>query len=201
MLSFRFATSLLGALLLTHSGHLLAQNATPVYRTSDGGTRETLESIFVPPMANAPFTLTLETEWSRPMNGGGSYTLANRRHIARDSAGRIYEERWMLVPKGGKFQSTMNYIQIGDPEKHIYFNCRVENKECTRLPYSGSTAIDYKPFIGTSGPLSDGTGTRKHEDLGTATSAGVPTIGYRDTTTINPGVYGNDQPMTTIREF
>ena len=31
--------------------------------------------------------------------------------------------------------------------------------------------------------------------------SGVATVGYRDSTTVNPGVYGNDQPMTTTREF
>lgn len=188
-------------LLLWSSVRLLAQNATGVYQTSDGGTRETLESIFVPPIPNAPFTLTLETEWSRPLNGGGSYTLVNRRHIMRDSQGRIYQERWILVPKGGKIESTMNWIQIADPEKHFYYNCSVQNKLCTKLAYGGSTTQTYKPLMVTSGPLANGNGFQKHEDLGPGSVEGFATIGYRDTTTINPGVFGNDQPMTTTREF
>jgi hypothetical protein len=69
-------------------------------QTQDGGTRKVLESIAIPPLANAPFSGTLVTEWTRPMADGGNYTLTNRRRIARDSAGRIYEERWLLVPKG-----------------------------------------------------------------------------------------------------
>ena len=119
----------------------------------------------------------------------------------RDSAGRIYQERWILVPKGGKVESTMNWIQISYPERHFYYNCRVDNKVCTKMPYGDSTTTVYKPMIGTSGPLPDGNGSQKHEDLGTGSVAGVATVGYRDTTTINPGVYGNDQPMTTTREF
>ena len=39
--------------------------------TGDGGTRETLESIFIPPKLNAPFSLTLETEWIHPLPHGG----------------------------------------------------------------------------------------------------------------------------------
>ena len=31
----------------------------------DGGIRETLESIVITPMARAPFTATLQTEWVR----------------------------------------------------------------------------------------------------------------------------------------
>lgn len=201
MIRFRLASLLLSVSLLTGSRALFGQNETGVYKTSDGGTRERLESIFIPPIANAPFSLTLDTEWSRPLEGGGSYTLVNRRHIMRDSAGRIYQERWFLVPKGGKVESTMNWIQISDPEKHIYFNCRVANKVCNQLPYGDSKAKVYKPLIGNSGPLPDGNGVQSHQDLGTGGMAGVTTIGYRDTTTINPGVYGNDAPMTTTREF
>lgn len=194
-------TLILFLLPLPSNHSLLAQNATGVYRTADGGTRETLESIFIPPITNAPFSLTLETEWSRPLNGGGSYTLVNRRHIMRDSEGRIHQERWILVPKGGKIESTMNWIQIADPEKHFYFNCSVENKVCTKMPFGDSTTKVYKPLIVTSGPLPDGSGFQKHEDLGTGSVEGLATVGYRDTTTINPGVFGNDQPMTTTREF
>jgi hypothetical protein len=40
---------------------------TPVqqYQVQDGGTREILESIVIPPKAKAPFSLVLQTEWSR----------------------------------------------------------------------------------------------------------------------------------------
>jgi hypothetical protein len=195
------AAVFVGVSVLACSLNLFSQNRPNVYRSVDGGTRETLESIFVPPIPNAPFSLTLETEWSRPLNGGGSYTLVNRRHIMRDSAGRIYQERWILVPKGGKIESTMNWIQIAYPEKHIYYNCEVANKVCTPKPYGDSTSTVYKPLIGTSGPLPDGIGFLTHEDLGTSSVAGVLTVGYRDTKTINPGVFGNDMPMITTREF
>lgn len=70
----------------------------------DGGVtytrgEELLESIYVPNLTNAPFSLTLATEWSRPMQNGGTYTIVNSRPIRRDSAGRIYMERWLLSPR------------------------------------------------------------------------------------------------------
>ena len=67
--------------------------------TQDGGVREVLESIAVPPKAGAPFTLTLETEWQKLLYDGGTVTFVNKRRIARDAAGRVYQERWALVPK------------------------------------------------------------------------------------------------------
>ena len=63
-------------------------------------------------MAGAPFNLILVTEWSGPFGNGGSFTLANQRRTVRDGKGRIYQERWLLVPKGSKIQSRMDVIQI-----------------------------------------------------------------------------------------
>ena len=172
-----------------------------VGRPADGGTRGAMESIFIPPKAGAPFSLTLDTEWSRPMSGGGTFTLANERHIVRDSKGRIYQERWGLVPKGGKDKSVMGVFQVTDPELHTWFNCNPWTKVCDLYRYSLSTKGKFDPPIGTSGPLPDGSGFRQHEDLGMSSTAGVDTHGYRESTTLNVGVMGNDQPMLISREF
>ena len=192
------------ALLLVGSSSLClaqAQVQKPAVRVADGGTSGRMESIFIPPKPNAPFTLTLGTEWSRPLGNGGSFTLVNERKIVRDSAGRIYQERWILVPKGGKAKSWMDIFQITDPAQHTWYNCATASKICELLNYSLSTDTAYKPAIFASGPMPNGNGFRQHEDLGRGSAAGAETHGYRETTTINPGVMGNDQPMVTSREF
>jgi hypothetical protein len=196
-----FKSFALIALLSASAITVLAQASQTTVNIPDGGTRETLESIFIPPLPRAPFSLTLDTEWTRPLGNGGTYTVANSRHIMRDTAGRIYQERWYLVPKNGKMQSRMNYIQISDPAKHTLYNCDVEAKRCDLLQYSWSTTTVYQPGIGVSGPLPNGNGYHLHEDLGHNDVAGIDTNGYRETTTLNPGVFGNDQPMVTTREF
>ena len=66
-----------------------------------------MESIVVSAKAQAPFTLLLETEWVRTLDDCGTITLVNKRRIARDSDGRIYQERWFLVPKNGNIESEM----------------------------------------------------------------------------------------------
>src|SRR5580700_549632 len=81
----------------------------------DGGVSEALESIFIAPMANAPFTCILHTEWVRTMPDGGTMTLVNQRKIARESSGRFFQERRILVPKNGSGQSPLSHIQIADP--------------------------------------------------------------------------------------
>ncbi len=182
----------------------LAQDSSkpqPTVLFHDGGSNGRLESLFIPPMANAPFSLTLVTEWSRPMNGGGTFTLTNQRRIVRDGKGRIYQERWLLVPRGSKIESHMELIQISDPALHVWYNCDVQEKVCDKLEYEGSTSTIYKPTLSESGPVRNGTGYLRHEDLGVSNSNGVNTTGYRDTITFDTGVFGNDQPMITTREF
>jgi hypothetical protein len=172
-----------------------AQPAT--VRIPDGGISGRMESIFIPPKAGAPFSFTRMTEWSRPLgNGGGTYTLTNERRIVRDSKGRIYQERWILVPKGGKIKSFMDIFQITDPEQHTWYNCATATKVCDLFKYSPTTAENYQPAIEPSGPLSDGNGVRQSDDLGVSSIEGVDTHGYRETTTINTGVLGNDRPRT-----
>ena len=178
-----------------------ADTKPPVIQTNDGGANGVMQSIFVPPIASAPFTLTLSTDWSRPLANGGTVTLANQRHIARDGHGRLYEERWMLVPKGGPIRSTMNLVQIGDPDKHTLYNCFTATRTCELITYRLLSSYNYEPHIGVSGALSNGMGTREVENLGVADTAGVPTTGTRTTLTINPGQLGNDRPMVTTREF
>ncbi len=188
--------------LFASSTCLLSQAPSPAVRTYDGGTRQMLESIFIPPMTHAPFSLTLETEWTRPFgSSNGTYTLVNKRRIMRDGAGRIYQERWLLVPKNGKMSSEMDFIQISNPAEHTLYNCQIDIKQCFLLSYTGSTSASYQPAIQPSGALPNNSGYHQHEDLGHNDVAGVDTIGYRETTTLNPGVFGNDQPMVTTREF
>lgn len=169
----------------------------------DGGVDQVLQSIYIPPIENAPFTATVHTEWIRTLPDGGTFTLVNQRQVARDGTGRIYEERWLLMPKGGKAQPQMNLVQIADPAAHTLTNCfllRTPHR-CTTEEYRGSATATYRPPTGHSGPLPNGAGFSTHEELGSQTLAGVETVGTRDTTTYNQGVIGNDRPFNRMREF
>ena len=81
----------------------------------DGGMTEVLQSIFIPPLTNAPFTLTLATEWVRPLGtDGNTVTWTNERRIARDHTGRVFEERVLLAPPGVPLQGRTNLVQLAD---------------------------------------------------------------------------------------
>ncbi len=172
----------------------------PVY-VQDGGVSQSLESIFIPPMVNAPFTCILHTEWVRSMPDGGTLTLVNQRTIARESSGRFYQERWLLVPKNGPAQSLMSHIQIADPTNHTLVTLRMGTNTGTLTTYGGTTSRIYKPAEQFVGPLPDGSGSVTSGALGDDRIQGVDTVGTRITRTTNAWVIGDDRPFTTVREF
>jgi hypothetical protein len=180
------------------------QQPAQQYHAEDGGVRgEVLESIVIPPKANAPFSLLLQTEWVRTLPDGGTITTENQRRIARDTSGRIYEERWFLVPKNGKIKSEMTTIQISDPNAHTLYNCFMLDgmNQCELSGYSPSTSAVYNFQGSSSAKLPDDMGSTIHEDLGKQLVAGVETAGTRNRVIYNPNVFGNDRKVTIEREF
>jgi hypothetical protein len=181
----------------------MRDGGTSVQQIKKGLVAEVLESIYIPALKNAPFTATVQTEWVRYLPDGGTFTLVNQRPIDRDSQGRIYQERWTLVPKNGKIQSEMTTIQIGDPNAHTLYNCFVFNKprNCTLERFNETVTAVYRPAMLKSGPLPNNQGFRNHEDLGKQTIEGIETTGTRDTITYSEGAIGNDVPASSKREF
>jgi len=167
----------------------------------DGGVREVLESIVIPPVANAPFTATLDTEWLKYAGEGATITMVNERHIARDGRGRIYEERWYLVPKNGKVKSTMNWIQIADPKRRTLYNCSMARHICELKNYDPTDDLAAAKPLKPLSPNAQERGPVTVEDLGNSNIAGIETLGRRETTTIEAGTIGNDQPLTATTEY
>jgi hypothetical protein len=178
------------------------QTAEEKLYAEDGGARGgTLESIIVPPKAKAQFSLILETVWARGLADGGTITLENKRKIARDAEGRIYMERWLLVPRDGKQQSQMTAIQISDPLKHTLYSCfpHDSKKRCQLVTYTPSPDTVFN-FFGSSQTIGD-YGDTVWLDLGKQLVSGVETVGQRVTEHYNQGAFGNDRVMTVEREF
>ena len=84
------------------AGAGLAQSPQNQMLFRDGGISQRLISIFIPNTPNAPFSAIVNTEWVRTLPDNTRITLVNHRLIARDTAGRIFQERRLLVPQNGK---------------------------------------------------------------------------------------------------
>jgi hypothetical protein len=168
----------------------------------DGGVREVLESIVIPPIPHSPFSATLATESVKYAADGATMTFANERHIARNGEGRIYEERWLLVPKGSKVKSYMNWIQLADPKQRTLYNCSPQKHVCHLLVYDPAPDLSAASLRkGSTHTLDNGDGTDIWEDLGTRNILGIETEGVRETTVTNVGVLGNDQPLNSMSEY
>jgi len=177
------------------------QRSSPAWQ--DGGVREVVEGIVIPPIPNAPFTATLATETVKYAADGATMTAVNQRRIARDTKGRVYEERWWLVPKNGRIKSKMNWIQIADPKQLTLYNCSTEKKICDLLVFDPTHALEalvsgQKTRLGSR---TDRDRTVTWEDLGHRNIAGVETVGTRETTVMFSGTMGNDQPLTFVSEY
>jgi len=176
----------------------LAPLPQPQQRPQDGGTRELLISIFIPSMPNAAFTATVNTEWIRQLSDGSSITWRNHRTVARDAAGRIFQERRTFVPEGRQGESVVTQIEISDPAAHELYVCRVSERVCRLESFSAPAAASHlAQFNGaTTSNASPGA-----ENLGKQMIGGLETLGARETNVVPAGSMGNNSPIMTKREF
>lgn len=169
-----------------------AQTSEQPRRAPEGATGETLVSIYIPPLVDAPFTATVNTEWTRHLEDGTSVTIKNHRTIARDGAGRIFQERRYLTPDGDKQQTAISQLEFSNPTTHEIYFCHPDGHICELHYYYGSASM---------GPAATGANDLKSEDLGHDMIGGFDTLGTRETTTIAPGTIGNDRPLAAVKEF
>jgi len=177
-------------------GNVVAQEQ-PTMHAPDGGTRERIESLTILPTPNAPFTATVTTELTKILADGSQQTNWNRRTIARDSSGRIFQERRFFQPDGNKVPTKVSELDYADPGRHERDVCRTAEKVCYVYRYYAPETVKMMP----AGPLPNGTGTVTREELGRRTIEDVDVIGSRETATLNKGAVGNDKSEPIVKEF
>ena len=175
----------------------VAQTQEPQQRPHDGGAREVLISILIPSLANAPFSANVNTESIRQLGDGTTITLKNRRAIARDNAGRIFQERRLFVPDDGKHESVVTQIEISDPIAHELDICVPRQGVC-QLELFSAPAFAPPPTAGSAGRQP---GSPNLEYLGEQSIGGLETVGIREMTVIETGAVGNNSPIEIKREY
>ena len=124
----------------------------------------------------------------------------NHRAIARDSSGRIFQERRLLVPEDGKHESILTQIEISDPISHELFICVPRESVCRVEFFSAPTFVPPAPATASGSP-NNHAGTTSRENLGTQFLGGLEPFGIRETLVIEAGLIGNDTPIQTTREY
>jgi hypothetical protein len=91
------------------------QRMPPDYR----GVQTVIPGIFVTPIPNAPFTATVDILSHEKLPNGTENVRTTSAWIARDSSGRIYNERRQLVPLNFKGQPMLLSAHIFDPATRL----------------------------------------------------------------------------------
>ena len=183
--------------LIVFTSLLHAQAPT---HTPDGRVFEHLQSVTILPKPSAPFSATVTTEWTRSLADGTTVTLKNHRTVARDSTGRIFQERRYLTPDGDRQESAITALEYFDPISHELLTCSPATRICRVFPWTAPATV--AASLPTSGKLPNGTGSFSRESLGDRTTANLATTGSREITTLDAGGstgYANPEP--TIKEF
>jgi hypothetical protein len=192
--------ALVAVSLLLITATTVAQVPPERPRPPDGGTREVLVSILIPSIPNAPFSATVATESVRQLADGSRITLVNRRAIARDSSGRIFQERRLLVPEDGNNESILTQIEISDPLSHDLYICVPKERVCQVEFFSAPTFVPPAPATASTSSNNQA-GIPSRENLGTQFLGGLETFGTRETLVIEAGLIGNGTPIQTTREY
>ena len=192
MKSLPFSSAILfGCLTL---GEALVGQSVPEH-ASDGGTIQRIQSIDIPPIPNAPFSAVVVTEWTRIMPDGSTALMKNHRMVARDTLGRVFEERRYFTPDGDKQTTMLSETDYEDLTQHQWMRCFVNTKVCSVSTFNRSLKGSQPQAQNTAG---DGT---KWEDLGRKVIDGVEVVGSQEVMTIGVGAIGNEKEQPVVKEF
>lgn len=177
------------------TGRVLLMDAQQPQHAPDGGTRQTLTSIAVPPLPNAPFSATVQTEWTKYLADGTTQFTQNHRKIARDSLGRVFQERTTFGPQGSPIASQVWRTELSELSTRTVAYCDSRTHVCELRPYAGP------PATTTAGESIANRPGFVSESLGAKMLNGFDLIGTRETETISARVAGSDRPIVVVKEF
>lgn len=184
------------ACALALASRLQAQD--PMEHAPDANvTTDRVFSISILPTPNAPFTATVVTSMINIQPNGSKRTTYNRRIVARDSSGRVFQERRFLTPTGDTEPAPLSLLQYEDPNRHRTYRCDPIQHICNLYEFNLQKPVALTP---ASAP-SNGAGTMTREDLGRRTQDTLELIGSRETTSIPAGAIGDEKPSPLVKEF
>lgn len=196
-----FAISVLSGVLVAAGAQQLqnaqrpAQNGSAI-RLGYAGPQVHIPGIFVTPMANAPFTATVNIVSHEKLPDGTEHVVTTVNHVARTSSGIIYNERRQLVPQGFKGVPRLLSGHIYNPSNHLNTYLEPATHLARESILSGSPATTPGPTV--VGPKLPGT---VETDLGSQSMNGVELTGLRRERTIPAEASGTGKPIVITDDF
>ena len=148
----------------------------------------------IPPVANLPFTASVEFESVNQLGDGTVISHKAYNQIARDSNGRTYHEVHQWIGANGSQETKIIRITLYDPATRTKTEVFPSTKTAWQM--SGAPPYAFSPQrLGTKT-------TSSPEDLGTQTIEGLQVRGERISQTYPvSSVLGNDRPFTVSAEY
>lgn len=166
----------------------------PPYR----GVTAFVDGIFVTPVPNAPLMAVVEVDSTQVLADGSTLSKKSIANIARDSQGRIYNERRQLVSPSFAGQPPILSFHIFDPETRlsIFVNPATRVARQATLP-APTPVADQNPdsLYSAHKPPSNG------EDLGTQVMENVLARGIRVSRTVPAAASGTGKPVIVTDEY
>ena len=184
--SLLFALILLVPAAVVISAQQAGENLPPRYP----GTNTRVPGVFITPIAGEPFSASVEVQTEVVATDGTWSTRHTLNQIARDSAGRIHNERRLLVPESFRGEPRVLEVHIFDPQK------------LTNVFYDPMTHIATQRLLSVvPKEVNAARPGAKVEDLGIQTLSGIETKGLRYSFTVPGQVSGTGQPVEITDEY
>lgn len=174
---------------------LAAGAGAQMQHAPDGGTREMIQSIDVPEKAGAPFQAQVVTAWKRRLEDGTETTIYNRRTIARDSQGRVFQERRFFAPDGNVHPTMVSEMDYLDPTTKERTVCTTHDRRCM-VYHRSFIPSEEMPQLAATQTYPNGVKVTR-ESLGTNTIENVQVTGMREIMTTPQ--FGDKEP--SVKEF
>jgi hypothetical protein len=147
--------------------------------------RASAQSLFMTPIPNAPFSGVVNIERTIVREDGSVMQLKSTRKVARDTQGRIHNERRALIPVSSTDTPEVLNILLYDPQTRTSTEIDVRKRTFWTRTINHPPATE-PPSIRFAAP--DGNAPpnefAKQEDLGIREIEGVPAHGIRETQTV-----------------
>jgi hypothetical protein len=177
---------------------IAAQGSEPMH-APDWRAPQRITPLYFPPRPNAPFSATAVTLWVRTLPDGSTVSSQNERPVARDSDGRVYQQRATFVPlpRTAGVESRAYAADYDDPVEHKWYHCMPEAKICNLFGFYAPA----KTAILPAGLQPDKTTFITRENLGVESLAGLEVQHSRETTTLYSGAVGNTRTFLRMCEY
>jgi len=179
------------------AGAALAQDSAGTFLGREGSAQVSIHGIKIPSVAGKPFSGSDSIDWTRTLEDGSVIATHQDAKLARDGQGRVYRERVTRFSANSDQKSRIRKILLMDPVAHTRTECVIAARRCEVDDFHGFRPTAPLP----DGSFSNGKSNVVRESLGSDSIDGLPVVGTRETITLNPGVVGNAEPLTTIDEY